>query len=225
MRYRDRADAGRQLAARVAAEVGDIDAVVLALPRGGVAVAVAVADALDAPLDVLVARKVGAPHQPEYGIGAVAEGGGRVADRTALEHLRISGETFDALARREEARLVDAVDRFRGGQPLPPLAGRAAVVVDDGLATGVTAEAALASVRALRPERVLLAVPVGSADTVERLQPAVDVLICPSTPPQFRAVGEWYDDFSQTTDDEVRRLLAGTRRLVVGEQDGSPGGG
>jgi putative phosphoribosyl transferase len=211
MRFRDRRDAGEQLAAEVLA-LDVLDPLVLGLPRGGVPVAAEVARALDAPLDVLVSRKVGAPHHPEFGIGAVAEGGARVADWPIIRQLGLSDADFDRLATEEEAEVDRRVERYRGGRPLPPLDGRTVVVVDDGLATGVTAEAALRSVRGRRAGRLVLAVPVGAADTADRLADVADDVLCINRPPDFQAVGRWYERFDQTTDDEVVDCLATAAR-------------
>jgi predicted phosphoribosyltransferase len=193
MRFLDRQDAGRRLGERVAG-LGLDDPVVLALPRGGVPVACEVARALGAPFDVIVARKVGAPGRPELGIGAVAEGDFVVGVPDAPE------ETWEELQRR--------VQLYRDGRPLPDLAGRDVVVVDDGLATGVTAAAALLSVRSHGPRRLVLAVPVGVPETVARLDAEV---VCLAAPRNFVAVGQWYDDFSQTTDEEVLAFLRPAR--------------
>jgi len=180
---------------------------VLALPRGGVPVGAAVAAALRAPLEVVVARKLGAPSYPEYALGAVAEGGVRVLNSQVLAHPRLLAVDLEALTERELAAVVGAVGRFRHGAPLPSLAGRTAVVVDDGLATGVTAEAALAAVSKLGPQRLVLAAPVCASETIDRLAPVVDDLVCVERPRDMRAVGLWYRDFTQTTDDEVLTLL------------------
>lgn len=209
MRFRNRTEAGRQLAERVA-ELDLVDPVVLALPRGGVPVAHEVAVALGAPLDVLVARKVGAPGQPELGVGAIAEGGARVSDPMTRRALGMGRERFDELASAEEAELARRVERYRGGRPLPPLEGRSVVVVDDGVATGVTARAALAAVRARRPARVVLAVPVAAPETVASLRREGYEVVALLEPADLVAVGRWYRDFSQTTDAEVIDLLART---------------
>ncbi|HXH56534.1 phosphoribosyltransferase [Iamia sp.] len=190
------------------------DAVVLALPRGGVPVGFEVATALRAPLDVFVVRKVGAPHQPEMGIGAVAEGGTEVVDRRLLRAVGVSDETFAELADRERVELQRRVTRYRGARPLPDVAGRDVVLVDDGLATGVTAEAALLALRAGGPRALHLAVPACAAESAERLRQIADDVVCVTTPSAFRAVGEWYDVFDQTTDDEVTELLERAGRVV-----------
>lgn len=211
MRFRDRRDAGRQLAELIStSELRD--PVVLALPRGGVPVAFEVAQTLGAPLDVLVARKIGAPRQPELGIGAVAEGGARVVDQELARHLGLSEAEVDALAEGALAELERRVHAYRGERSLPPLAGRDVIVVDDGVATGGTAEAALAAVRAQRAARVVLAVPVCSPDTVRRLARVADQVVSVLTPDQLTAVGQWYEDFTQTTDAEVRDLLEAAAR-------------
>jgi putative phosphoribosyl transferase len=206
MRFKDRRDAGGRLAAKLAAE--ELDApVVLALPRGGVLVAGPVAAALGAPLAVFVARKVGAPGQPEYGIGAVAEGSDEVVTTAAAETLGITGDQIRSLAADERTEVERRVRLYRGDHPLPQVEGRDVVLVDDGLATGVTAEAALRALRRMGPRRLVLAVPTCARDTVQRLQDIADSIVCIVAPEQFGAVGSWYDDFGQTTDEEVLALL------------------
>lgn len=180
---------------------------VLALPRGGVPVAAEVARTLAGPLDVFVARKVGAPGREEYGIGAIAEGDVIVADEHALETLGVSADEFTALAATQQVELHRRVELYRGGRDLIDVRGRDVVLVDDGLATGVTAEAALLGLRRRGPRRLLVAVPAGAADTAVRLRRIADEVECVVEAADFTAVGAWYDDFRQTSDEEVRRLL------------------
>ena len=210
MRFRDRRDAGRQLAARLA-ELDLPAPVVLALPRGGVPVAAEVAARLGGELDVLVARKLGAPQQPELGLGAIAEGGIRVVDPDLVRRLLLTEADLESVTARERAELDRRVEAYRGGRPLPDVAGRAVVVVDDGVATGGTAEAALRSVRAGGPARLVLAVPTAAPDAVERLGRVADDVVCVLVPESLTAVGQWYEDFTQTTDREVADLLAAAR--------------
>ena len=203
-RFRDRVDAGRQLADQLPTDLHD--PLVLALPRGGVPVAKQVADRLGAPLDVLVARKIGAPGHEELGIGAIAEGGA-VVGSDLVRTLRLTADEFDRLAERERAELDRRVERYRGGRPRPNVRGRNVVLVDDGLATGVTAEAALLALRADEPSRLVLAVPVSSPDTARRLVPPADEVVSVISTRHLVAVGVWYEDFTQTTDAEVLELL------------------
>lgn len=206
MLFRDRADAGRQLAQRLRA-MELVSPVVLALPRGGVPVAAEIAAAFGAPMDVFVARKVGAPGHEEFGIGAIAEGLDKPVVSDAARHLRLHRRDVDQLAARARDELERRVRLYRGDRQLPNLTARDVVLVDDGLATGVTAEAALRSLRQQRPARVILAVPVCSPDTADRLAALADEVVCAAAPAQFFAVGQWYQNFSQTTDDEVLDLL------------------
>jgi putative phosphoribosyl transferase len=258
--FRDRRDAGRQLA-ELLVPLGLTDPVVLALPRGGVPVGAEVARRLGAPLEVFVARKLGAPGRPELGIGALAEAGLRgpnaeaglrgpnaeaglrgpnaeaglrgpnaeaglrgpnaeigaqVVDREGMRHLGISDAQLDALVIAEQAELARRVQAYRGDRALPELAGRDVVLVDDGLATGVTAQAAVAALRRHRPRRLVLAVPVAAPDRVDALQAEGLEVVCVARPRGFQAVGTWYDRFDQTSDAEVLDLLragAGRRGL------------
>ena len=205
--YRDRAEAGRRLADALIAEVALVDPVVLGLPRGGVPVAAEVARRLGAPLDVLVARKVGAPGHEELGIGAVAEGGVRLADPSAVRTLGVSEADFDRRADAEVAELDRRVAAYRGDRALPRLTGRHVVLVDDGLATGVTASAAIAALERFGADRIVLAVPVGAPDAAAGFEALVERVVCPIRPAEFRAVGRWYDRFDQTSDAEVLAAL------------------
>lgn len=204
--FDDRLDAGRRLAHRLTHLHGDC--VVVGLPRGGVPVAAEVAASLDAPLDVIVVRKLGVPSQPELGMGAIGEGGVRIVNEDIVRETGVRLEELDAVERRERAELERRVDRYRGGRAAVALAGRTVVVVDDGIATGSTARAACAVVRALGATRVVLAVPVAPPRWAEELGDAADELVCVATPEPFRAIGPWYRDFTQTSDDEVVTALA-----------------
>ncbi|MFF4159274.1 phosphoribosyltransferase [Streptomyces sp. NPDC001678] len=206
MRFDDRVDAGRRLAARLE-DLRDAGPVVLGLPRGGVPVAFEVAHALGAPLDVILVRKLGVPYHRELGFGAIGEGGIRVISEDIMRMSRVDEDDLAEVQRAEEAELARQAERFRGGRPRIPLTGRTVIVVDDGIATGASASAACRVARAEGAARVVLAVPVAPPDAAERIGPEVDELICLSTPPLFSAVGEWYRDFSQTADEEVVDLL------------------
>jgi predicted phosphoribosyltransferase len=213
-RFHNRLDAGRRLAERLL-PLAPANPVVVALPRGGVPVAREVALALDAPLDILAVRKLGAPHNPEYGIGAVAEDGTRVFDPEAIAVLGIDGGTLESIAAREVAELRRRVALYRDDRPPIELAGRAVIVVDDGIATGVTDSAALLAVRRRDPQRLILAVPVCAPDSMRRLREYADDVVCLHAPPLFRGVGQWYRDFSQVSDDEVMTVLEEFRDATV----------
>ncbi|WP_405629649.1 phosphoribosyltransferase family protein [Streptomyces sp. NBC_01174] len=207
MLFTDRTDAGRQLAEALR-HLERRDPVVLGLPRGGVPVAYEVARALGAPLDVIVVRKLGVPYRPELGFGAIGEGGARVISDEIVRHAGVREKDLKAVERAEEAELLRRAQTYREGRPRLPLEGRTVVVVDDGVATGATARAACQVVRAQGASHVVLAVPVASPDVAARLREDVDEVVCLSTPHFFSAVGEWYRDFSQTSDEEVVSLLA-----------------
>ncbi|HEY0317297.1 MAG TPA: phosphoribosyltransferase family protein [Solirubrobacterales bacterium] len=200
--FADRRDAGRQLAERLRHLAAE-KPVVVALPRGGVPVAKEIADALDAPLEILAVRKLGAPFNPEYGIGAVAEDGTYVVDPDAVAVLRVSQDELDAIVAEEVRELARQVRAFRGDRAPLDLEGRTVIVVDDGVATGLTDTAALRAVRRRRPGRVVLAVPVCAADTLERLRAEADDVVCLRAPQLLRSVSQWYRDFSQVSDEEV----------------------
>ena len=215
-RFRDRTDAGIRLAEVVArADVGE-DVVVLGLPRGGIPVAFEVARRLGAPLDVIVVRKIGVPFQPELAMGAIGEDGVRVENEEVQRAARVSRADLDAVEQRERVELERRARSYRRGRPRVDLAGRCAVIVDDGIATGSTAQAACLVARAHGAARVVLAAPVASQASVLALRPECDDMLWVETPEPFFAVGEWYQDFSQTSDDEVVRLLerAGAREGV-----------
>lgn len=204
--FADRREAGQKLAEALH-RYREEDPVVLALPRGGVEVGRAVADALDAPLDVVVARKLGAPMQPELGIGAIAPGGVRVLEPRIVEALGITDDEIDGLVAHESAEMERRERAYRGDQPPPDVRGRTAIIVDDGLATGVTARAAVEAVRRWEPKRLVLAVPVAAADSADALRRIADEVVCLLEPYDFGAVGLWYREFSQLTDDDVVALL------------------
>src|SRR5918994_299558 len=206
--FRDRSEAGRRLAEKLAHYANRPDVLVLALPRGGVPVAYEVARALSAPLDVFVVRKLGVPGYEELAMGAVATGGVRVLNDNIVAGLRIPDYLIDAVANRELEELKRRERVYRGGRPPPDLRGRTVILVDDGLATGATMLAAIKALRQLQPARIVVAVPTAAPDTCEALRAVVDDVVCAITPEPFQAVGRWYEDLSQTTDDEVRELLA-----------------
>ncbi len=215
MRYRvfqDRRDAGQALVSEI--RRCDLqDPIILGLPRGGIPVAFEVATALGAPLDVIIVRKLGAPFQPELAIGAIASGGIRVLNEEVIRMFpEVADAAIDRIAARETEELERRERQYRGDRPLPELAGRDVVLVDDGLATGATMLAAVKAVNAQQPASTTVAVPTASESAVRKLAPLVDRLISLETPPDFRAVGLYYIDFAQTTDDEVRDLLAAARR-------------
>lgn len=203
--FRDRRHAGRVLAGQLAHYRGRPNLLVLALPRGGVAVGFEVAQALQAPLDVFVVRKLGFPGQEEYAMGAIASGGVRVMN--PLPGLTVSPEAVAAAVAREQAELARREQLYHGQRPAAGIAGRTVIVVDDGLATGSTMRAAVLAIRQQQPAHLAVAVPVGAPDTCQALQAEADEVICVATPQPFRAVGLWYEDFPQASDDEVRTLL------------------
>ena len=213
--FRDRDEAGRALAAALAATLlprpAATEALVLALPRGGVPVARHVAEAFGLPLDLLLVRKLGVPGQPEFAMGAIASGGLRVLNDEVLRMLDIGPDAVETVARAEAAELARRESLYRGNAPAPAIAGRTVILVDDGLATGATMRAAVRALRTQAPARIVVAVPVASADTADSLRAEAGRLVAVATPEPFVAVGRWYRNFDQVTDDEVRRLLAATK--------------
>ncbi len=206
-RFRDRSDAGRRLAELLVPLAGE-GTVVIGIPRGGVPVAAEVARALGAPLDITVVRKIGAPRNPELALGAVAEGNVRAVAGGTLGRLGVSRAEFERLAAAAEAELAERSHRYRGARPPADLSGRNAILVDDGLATGSSARAAIESLRARGAARVTLAVPVGAPEALDALRSETDAIVCVEAPPDLWAVGLWYEDFSATADTQVAALLA-----------------
>jgi putative phosphoribosyl transferase len=206
-RFHDRTEAGRILADDLGAYADDPDVRVLALPRGGVPVAFEVARALHAPLDVLLVRKLGLPGHEEYAMGAIATGGLVVLDRSVKARFGVSDEQISSAIERERQELDRREKLYRGERALPDIAARTVILVDDGLATGASMHAAVAALRQQHPKRIVVAVPTGAPETCEAMRADADDVVCATTPDPFMAIGIWYDDFSQTTDDEVRDLL------------------
>lgn len=210
MTFRDRRDAGRKLGEALQS-YRDAAPVIVGLVRGGVPVADEVAKALDAPLDVLIVRKLGAPHNPEYGIGAVAEGTRGVVSVQDLEMLGVTREELTEIVQREREEIHRRQEMLRGDYPALDVEGGTVIIVDDGLATGVTASVAIKSMREREARQVVLAAPVGAAATIEQMQQEADAVVCLETPAEFRAVGAWYEHFGPTTDEEVLEILASSR--------------
>ena len=211
--FRDRRDAGRRLAKALEKYRGE-DVVVLALPRGGVPVGYEIAEALGAPLDVFLVRKLGVPGHEELAMGAIASGGVRIINRDVVEAIGIADWEIDAAAGREGQELERREKAYRGDRPAPDLTGKTAILVDDGLATGASMRAAVKALRNMKPARIVVAVPTAAPETCRAFEAEVDEVICAITPEPFWAVGAWYEDFTQTTDEEVRDLIdrAGKRR-------------
>jgi putative phosphoribosyl transferase len=208
LRFRDRIEAGQLLGRELASRFVDAgDAIVLALPRGGVPVGYEVAKALGAPLDVFIVRKLGVPGHEELAMGAIASGGVRVLNHDVIDYARVTQQQIDAVAAREERELSRREAEYRGNRAPLDVRSRTVIIVDDGLATGSTMRAAVQALRAMEPKRVIVAVPVGAAQTCEELR-EIDEIVCLRTPEPFEAVGLWYDDFTQTTDAEVHALLS-----------------
>jgi predicted phosphoribosyltransferase len=209
--FRDRRHAGRVLASLLRRHAGRPDLLVLALPRGGVPVAFEVAEALVAPLDVFVVRKLGVPGHEEYAMGAIAPGGVRVLSDEVVRGLGIAPSAIEAVTRSELGELERRERLYRGDLPSHAVRGRVVILVDDGLATGSTMLAAVRALRTLGPARTIVAVPAGAPESCAALRAEADEVVCALAPPRFRAVGLWYENFAQTSDDEVRDLLARAR--------------
>jgi putative phosphoribosyl transferase len=205
--FRDRHEAGRLLAERLAAYTDRLDVVILALPRGGVPVAFEIAAVLHVPLDVMVVRKLGVPGHEELAMGAIASGGVQVVNQEVVRHLGLSQAVLESVAATEYQELTRRERAYRGSHGAAIVEGRTVILVDDGLATGSTMRAAVAALRRRGPTRIVIAVPTVAPETCEELKTEVDEIVCATTPTPFYGVGQWYDDFSQTTDEEVRDLL------------------
>jgi predicted phosphoribosyltransferase len=207
MLFRDRTEAGRFLAGKLTAYANRPDVLVLALPRGGVPVGYEVARALHAPLDVFLVRKLGVPGREELAMGAIASGGVRFLNETVIRGLKIPDDVIEAVGAEEQRELERREKAYRGDRPAPDVRGRTVILVDDGLATGSSMRAAVAALRRQGPAHIVVAVPVGAPETCDDFQEETDETICARTPDPFWGVGLWYEDFSQTTDAEVRDLL------------------
>jgi putative phosphoribosyl transferase len=214
MLFANRREAGRILASLLMKYADRDDVLVLALPRGGVPVGFEVAQALRTPLDVFIVRKLGVPGHDELAMGAIATGGVRVLNDDVVISLELESDVIDAVAAREGKELARRERLYRGARPAPDVHGRTVILIDDGLATGSTMRAAVAALRKQTPARIVVAVPVAAPETCEEFTTEVDEVVCAATPRMFNGVGRWYEDFSQTTDEEVHELLAQARSCV-----------
>lgn len=221
-RFKNRTEAGGLLAQRLGPYAQRDDVVVLALPRGGVPVAFAIAQTLNVRLDILLVRKLGVPGHEEYAMGAIASGGWTVLHRDAVDTLGITKAAIDEVTRRESAELTRREQLYRGSRPPPNLRGRVVILVDDGLATGASMQVALQAVRAENPAQVIVAVPVSPPETLQSLRPQADEIVCILSPEAFHAVGLWYEHFDQTSDEEVIELLAQAERAHASHASGKP---
>ncbi|MHB8771962.1 MAG: phosphoribosyltransferase [Syntrophales bacterium] len=217
VRFRDRVHAGQYLAERLLPYAQAPATVVLGLPRGGVVVAAEVARILGLPLDVFVVRKLGVPGYEELAMGAIATGGVRVMNEEVVRQINISAAAIEAVTRREEQELARREEAYRGKGPRLDVKGLTVILVDDGLATGATMRAAVQALREQAPRRIVVAVPTAAPDTCDEFRAEVGEVLCGITPTPFRAVGAWYEDFSQTTDEEVRQLLESPRQAKGSE--------
>ncbi len=213
--FKDRSDAGQQLGKKLVAYAGKPDALVLALPRGGVPVAYEVARSLDLPLDVLIVRKLGAPGRSELAMGAIASGGAVVLNDDVIAALRVSENHLAGVVALEREELARREQAYRGGRPAPEVRGQIVILVDDGMATGATMRAAARALAQQEPARLIVAVPTGAPDTCAALATDVDEVVCLAMPDPYIAVGCWYEDFRQTSDDEVRTLLQRANQAAV----------
>jgi putative phosphoribosyl transferase len=215
-KFEDRKEAGQYLAKKLQQYAHNPDVLVLALPRGGVPVAYEVAQALNAPLDVFLVRKLGVPGHEELAMGAIASGGVRIVNPSVVHQLHISEDAINAVASEELRELERREEAYRGSRPEPAMQGKTIILVDDGLATGASMWAAVAALRKRNPQQIVVAVPAASEETCDQFKPYVDNIVCAITPEPFYAVGLWYHDFSQTSDTEVRQLLAQAEREGFG---------
>jgi len=206
-RFKNRAHAGQYLAERLNQYANASDAIILGLPRGGVVVAREIADRLSLPLDIFLVRKLGVPGYEELAMGAIASGGVRVMNEEVMQQIRISESVLESVTRREELELKRREVAYRGNRPALDVKGLTVILVDDGLATGATMRAAVKALRRQEPRKIVIAVPTASPDVCEEFRAEVDEILCGMTPAPFHAVGAWYEDFSQTTDEEVQQLL------------------
>jgi len=218
-RFIDRENAGQILAQKLKPYANHPDTVVLALPRGGIKVAFGVAQTLKLPLDIFMVRKLGVPNQPELAMGAIASGGMRVLNQDILSHLNISNEYIETEAQRQNKELRRQENYYRNGRPALALRNKTVILIDDGLATGASMRAAISALRQQHPKRIIVAVPVASVASCAELKKEVEEIICEKTPEPFFSVGMWYDDFSQTSDEDVRDLLQCAQEWG----EGSPG--
>jgi putative phosphoribosyl transferase len=209
-RFRNRTEAGKLLASKLTQYANHPDVLVLGLPRGGVPIAFEVAKALNAPLDIWLVRKLGVPGQKELAMGAIATGGIQVLNEDLLDWLRIPGQTITRVAEQEFQELQRRDRLYRGDRPLPNIRDRIVILIDDGLATGSTMRAVIVALKHQQPQRIIIAVPVAPLDTCDRLRSEVDELVCLMTPKHFAGIGQWYEDFTQTTDEQVCELLNAT---------------
>jgi predicted phosphoribosyltransferase len=220
--FRNRRDAGKKLAATLSTYRGRSDAVVLALPRGGVPVGYEVAHALNAPLDVFMVRKLGVPGREELAFGAIASGGIRILNSDVIRMTGIPDEVIDFVARREREELTRRESLYRADRRFPQLMNHTIILVDDGLATGASMRAGIAGLRTLQPARIVVAVPVSAPEACESLRPNADEIVCAVTPDPFYGVGHWYEDFSQVTDEEVQVLLQEANRQLFVDESFTP---